>query len=99
MSFKEFWPLYMRAHRLPGTRALHYFATAIGILSAIEAVVAHKPYVFLFGIAISYGIAIFAHSSLSSNWRMDCRACRMWSGGWIIANAWIWKSRRWSRMA
>jgi ubiquinone/menaquinone biosynthesis C-methylase UbiE len=60
MSFKEFWPLYMRAHRLPGTRALHYFATAIGILSAIEAVVAHKPYVFLFGIAISYGIAIFA---------------------------------------
>ena len=67
MSFKEFWPLYLRAHRLPGTRALHYFATAIGILSAIEAVVAHKPHVFLVGIAISYGIAISAHWFVEGN--------------------------------
>ena len=67
MSFKEFWPLYLQAHRLPGTRALHYFATTIGILSAIEAIVAHKPHVFLVGIAVSYGIAISAHWFVEGN--------------------------------
>ena len=35
MTFREFWPLYLRAHRLPGTRGLHYFATAFGIMATI----------------------------------------------------------------
>lgn len=61
MTFREFWPLYLRAHRLPGTRLLHYFATAIGAMAAVEAVLAREPLILLAGTALSYGIARVAH--------------------------------------
>lgn len=67
MRFSEFWPLYLRAHRLPGTRALHYFATAFGILSAVEALVARQAWIFVVGIAVSYVIAISAHWFVERN--------------------------------
>ena len=67
MTFREFWPLYLKAHRLPGTRALHYFATAIGILGAVEAVASGQPLVFILGIAISYALAIAAHWHVEHN--------------------------------
>ncbi|HWA50418.1 MAG TPA: methyltransferase domain-containing protein [Dongiaceae bacterium] len=67
MRFPEFWRLYLHAHQLPGTRALHYFATAFGILSAAEAVAARQPLIFVAGIAVSYGIAISAHWFIEGN--------------------------------
>jgi ubiquinone/menaquinone biosynthesis C-methylase UbiE len=67
MRFQEFWPLYLRAHQLPGTRALHYFATTVGILSAVEAVAAREPLIFAGGIALSYLIAIAAHWFIEGN--------------------------------
>ena len=67
MRFKEFWPLYLSAHRLPGTRALHYFATALGILSAIEAIAAQQVWIFFAGIGLSYAIAISAHWFVERN--------------------------------
>lgn len=67
MRFPEFWRLYLRAHQLPGTRALHYFATAFGILSAVEALAARQPLLFVAGIAVSYGIAVSAHWFIEGN--------------------------------
>jgi ubiquinone/menaquinone biosynthesis C-methylase UbiE len=67
MRFKDFWPLYLNAHRLPGTRALHYFATALGVLSAIQAVAAQQPWIVFAGIALSYAIAISAHWFVERN--------------------------------
>ena len=67
MTFKEFWPLYLRAHRLPGTRGLHYFATAFGIMAAIEAISTGQPLIFILGIAVSYAIAIAAHWFVEGN--------------------------------
>jgi SAM-dependent methyltransferase len=67
MTFRKFWPLYLRAHRLPGTRGLHYFATAVGIMSAIEAIATSQPLIFGLGIAISYAIAIAAHWFVERN--------------------------------
>jgi ubiquinone/menaquinone biosynthesis C-methylase UbiE len=67
MRFPEFWQLYLRAHQRPGTRALHYFATAFGLLSAAEAIAARQPLIFVVGIAISYGIAISAHWFIEGN--------------------------------
>jgi len=67
MRFKEFWPIYLRAHRLPGTRGLHYFATAVGILTAIEAIATAQPAIFVLGTAVSYGIAIAAHWLVERN--------------------------------
>jgi ubiquinone/menaquinone biosynthesis C-methylase UbiE len=67
MRFREFWPLYLRAHQLSGTRALHYFATAFGILSAVEAIAAGQPLIFVIGIAVSYAIAVSAHWFIEGN--------------------------------
>lgn len=67
MQFREFWPLYLRAHRLPGTRALHYFATVFGILAAVEAVLTQEPWILFAGIGASYAIAISAHWFVEHN--------------------------------
>jgi len=70
MRFREFWPRYLEAHRHPGNRAAHYFATilssgAIGVAIAIGA-----PWIALAAIAASYAIAIAAHWLFEHNWSM-----------------------------
>lgn len=67
MRFQEFWPLYLGAHRLPGTRALHYVATVVGGLAAVEAIAAHQPLIFAVGILLAYGLAIAAHWLIEGN--------------------------------
>lgn len=67
LSFIDFWPMYLAAHRLPGTRALHYFATVVGILMTVEALWAKEPLVFILGITLSYMIAISAHWNIEHN--------------------------------
>jgi hypothetical protein len=67
MTFKSFWQVYLNHHSLPGTRLLHYFATTIGLLSAVEATVMGRPLVLLAGIAIGYVIAIGSHWLIERN--------------------------------
>lgn len=67
MKFETFWPMYLHGHRLPGTRALHYFATAVGILGAVEAVAARQPLIFVAGIGLGYMIAIGSHWLVERN--------------------------------
>ncbi len=67
MTFREFWPLYLWAHRLPGTRAMHYFATAIATLAAAEAVMVWQPVVLVAGIGLGYAVAIAAHRFVERN--------------------------------
>ncbi|MDY0885122.1 DUF962 domain-containing protein [Dongia soli] len=67
MTFKSFWPVYLTHHSLPGTRLLHYFATAIGLLSAVEAIVMGRPLVLLAGIAVGYMVAISSHWLIEHN--------------------------------
>jgi hypothetical protein len=67
MTFQEFWPRYLKAHRLPGTRALHYFATIIGISASIDAIVTLQPLIFVIGVPLSYCIAIGSHRLIEGN--------------------------------
>jgi len=67
MGFEEFWPRYLRAHRLPGTRAMHYLATAVGMMAAAEAAMLRQPWVLVAGIALAYAIAIAAHRLIERN--------------------------------
>jgi hypothetical protein len=66
MKFREFWPHYLRAHSLPGTRAMHYVATIIGATAAVQAIVSRQP-LFLIGIALGYAVAIGAHAYIERN--------------------------------
>lgn len=66
MTFREFWPLYLQAHSRPGTRAVHYLATVVGVGSAIAAAVAGEP-LLLLGIGLAYGLAIGAHAWIEQN--------------------------------
>ena len=66
MKFKEFWPQYLKAHSLPGTRSLHYFASLIGAMSVAEAIMARQP-LLLVGIGLGYAMAIGAHRFIESN--------------------------------
>jgi hypothetical protein len=86
IKFSEFWVLYLRAHRMPGTRALHYFATAVGIMSVVEAVLERQP-VFLLGIGLSYGIAIGSHWFIERN-RPLIRVNALWGAMADIRLCW-----------
>jgi len=67
MKFRQFWPLYLRAHTLPGTRAMHYVATAIGIMAGVEAVITQEPWILFAGITLAYGLAIAGHWFVEHN--------------------------------
>jgi hypothetical protein len=66
MTFREFWPLYLQAHSEPGTRAIHYGATVIGVGSTAAAVVTGEV-LLLAGIGIAYALAICAHAWIEKN--------------------------------
>jgi ubiquinone/menaquinone biosynthesis C-methylase UbiE len=88
MTFREFWPLYLRAHRLPGTRLLHYFATAIGVMAAVEAVLAREPMILFAGAVFSYAIARVAHW-LERDSQPRIRSSGLWSAAASIRMCWL----------
>ena len=67
MTFQEFWPRYLKAHQLPGTRALHYFATIIGISASIDAILTMQPLIFVIGVPLTYCFAIGSHRLIEGN--------------------------------
>jgi hypothetical protein len=91
-DYASFWPHYLRAHRRPYTRALHYAGTAlaIGLLAAGLAagdwrLVAAAP-------AAGYAMAWIAHFAVEGNrpatfghpvWSLysDFRMLALWLGG------------------
>lgn len=67
MGFKEFWPLYLQAHRRPATRACHYLATATGMSAAVVALLLRDPWIFLVTVVICYAVAIASHHFIERN--------------------------------
>ncbi len=61
MRFKEFWPVYLRAHSRPSTRAMHYLATGNGASAGVLSVALGEVWIFPSGIALSYAMAVLAH--------------------------------------
>lgn len=60
-SFKDFWPLYLQAHRHRGTRIGHYAATTIALSTIAASIALQAIWLTLIGVALGYAIALAAH--------------------------------------
>ena len=67
MTFREFWPYYLRAHRRPRTRAAHYVATIIAFSAIAAAIYYRAPLIALGAIAVSYAVALASHAFCERN--------------------------------
>jgi hypothetical protein len=67
MGFKEYWPLYLSAHRRPATRACHYLATGAGISAAFISFVLAAPLIFIATVGTCYVVAIASHRHVERN--------------------------------
>lgn len=66
-TFAEFWPFYLREHRKPATRALHYVGTTCVLLAVAAAIVARRPALLLFAPLAGYGFAWVSHFFIEGN--------------------------------
>ena len=57
----EFWPVYLRAHSHPGTRAFHYAATLLAFTNFILTLVTGNGWYLLGGLLVSTGLAWSGH--------------------------------------
>lgn len=60
-SFKEFWPVYLRAHQHRGTRIGHYCATAIALSTVAASIALQAIWLTILGIVLGYAIALASH--------------------------------------
>ncbi|WP_112383541.1 MULTISPECIES: DUF962 domain-containing protein [Sphingomonas] len=65
-SYAAFWPYYLREHRRPATRALHYAGTALTLL-CLAAAIAIGGWWWLAVPAAGYGFAWTAHALVERN--------------------------------
>jgi hypothetical protein len=66
-SFAEFWPFYLREHRRPATRALHYAGTSLVMLLAVAAAASGR-WVLLLALPVAgYGFAWLSHFGVERN--------------------------------
>ncbi len=67
MTFQEFWPRYLQAHRDPRTRLFHVAGTLAGTALVLAAASARKPWLAVAGLAAGYGPAWFSHAFIEHN--------------------------------
>lgn len=65
-SYDEFWLFYLREHRHPETRGMHYIGTSLTFVFLALAVFADWRWIFAFPIA-GYGFAWTAHFAIEKN--------------------------------
>lgn len=66
-TFAEFWPIYLRAHSRPGTRALHFAGTVSGVTLLVLAVVLRDWRLVPAALVVGYGFAWTGHFLVEGN--------------------------------
>jgi hypothetical protein len=65
--FRDFWPLYLREHRDPRSRALHYCGTTAAVLMVAAACARRQPLLLLVAAVVGYGPAWAGHFLIEKN--------------------------------
>jgi hypothetical protein len=66
-SYQEFWPLYLREHRKPLTRALHIIGTSLGLFLVAAAVYFENWRYVVAALIVGYGFAWAGHFFVEHN--------------------------------
>jgi hypothetical protein len=91
-SYREFWPRYLREHARPGTRALHFLGTGLGLVLLAAGIATLEPWLCAAGVLCGYLFAWLAHWVIERNrpatfthpwWSLvsDLRMFALWLGG------------------
>lgn len=67
MPFRDFWRLYLDAHRRTGTRGMHYSATALGMAGSVAAAIFGEFLLAPIGIVIAVAMAVLSHWFIEKN--------------------------------
>ena len=67
MTFDEFWPYYVKAHRKTATQALHAVGSFMPFLFIALAIVRSNAWWLLGAPVAAYGLAWFAHFFIEHN--------------------------------
>jgi hypothetical protein len=66
-SFQSFWPGYLRAHRNPDCRRMHYIGSTGALVGMLLATVRLNPLWFAGGMVFAYGMAWIGHFAVERN--------------------------------
>jgi hypothetical protein len=66
-TFREFWPVYVRAHGHPLTRLFHFMGTLLGWALLVTAIVFRNAWLLLPALGAGYAFAWFSHIFVEHN--------------------------------
>jgi len=92
-SFADFWLYYLREHRQPATRALHYIGTSLVVALAIYALLTGKWLLLLAIPVAGYFFAWVGHFGIEKN-RPATFTYPLWSLGADFKMWWMWLTGR-----
>lgn len=67
ISYRDFWRLYLEAHRSPATRGVHYTATVLGAAGTVASVALSEPLLAPAGILLAVALAVGSHHFIEHN--------------------------------
>lgn len=67
LEYQEFFSYYLREHRKPATRAMHYVGTIAGTACLIGLIVTWNWWLLPLGFVLGYGAAWFSHFTIEFN--------------------------------